>query len=163
MSCVAGDTHVEGIRHTHGGLHPSTWTFPYRKFCPIRIVLVCPLVLCFLCAWWIKWTCNEDIQSVRQYNRGWNFVRECGNYTDVCRVNLFKSVSVAKSVQRRGYRTDDRGSIPGRGNDGTSFSSPPLPHRLWSPPNLLSKGDSYAGGKAARAWSWPLTSIYWRV
>jgi hypothetical protein len=40
------------------------------------------------------------------------------------------------------------------------FSSPRRPDRLWSPPNLLSNG--YPGGKAAEAWSWPLTSNYCR-
>jgi hypothetical protein len=39
-------------------------------------------------------------------------------------------------------------------------SSPPPPDRLWGPPSLLSNGykGCYIGGKAAGAWSWPLTS-----
>jgi hypothetical protein len=41
-----------------------------------------------------------------------------------------------------------------------NLSSPRLPDRLWSPPNLLSNGyrGPFSGGKAAEAWSWPLTS-----
>jgi hypothetical protein len=41
------------------------------------------------------------------------------------------------------------------------FSSPPRPDRLWGPPSLLSNGYQgiFSGGKAAEAWSWPLTSI----
>jgi len=36
----------------------------------------------------------------------------------------------ALSVHRPGYGPDDRGSIPGRGNNGMFFSSPPRPdHR----------------------------------
>jgi len=36
--------------------------------------------------------------------------------------------------------------------------------RLWGPPSLLSNGyrGSFIGGKAAGAWSWPLTSIQFR-
>jgi hypothetical protein len=45
-----------------------------------------------------------------------------------------------------------------------TFSSPPRLDRLWGPPSLLSHG--YQGffpvGRAAGAWSWPLTSIQCR-
>jgi hypothetical protein len=39
------------------------------------------------------------------------------------------------------------------------FYSPHRPDRLQGPPNLLSNSSrgSFPGGKAARAWSWPLT------
>jgi hypothetical protein len=37
-------------------------------------------------------------------------------------------------------RAGDRGSIPGRGNDGIFFSSPLRPNRLWGPPSFLSNG-----------------------
>jgi len=39
-----------------------------------------------------------------------------------------------------GSRLDDRGSIPGSGNDGIFFSSPPRPDRLFCPLNLLPNG-----------------------
>jgi hypothetical protein len=43
-------------------------------------------------------------------------------------------------VQSLGYRLDDWDSIPGEGNDGIFFSSPPRLYRFWDPPNLLSNG-----------------------
>jgi len=54
---------------------------------------------------------------------------------------------------------DDWGSIPGWMWE--FFSSTPCPDRLWSPPSLLCKGyiGLFLWGKAAGAWSWPLTSI----
>jgi len=45
-----------------------------------------------------------------------------------------------KSVYKLDYGLDDRRSIPGTGNDGTFFSSPPRPQWLWGPPSLLSNG-----------------------
>jgi len=44
---------------------------------------------------------------------------------------------------------------------GAGSFSPPRPERLWGPPSLLQVGTrgSFPGGKAAGAWSWPLTSI----
>jgi hypothetical protein len=44
------------------------------------------------------------------------------------------------------------------------FSFPRRPDRLWGPPSLLSNGyqGQFLRGKAAGAWSWPLTCIYCR-
>jgi hypothetical protein len=44
------------------------------------------------------------------------------------------------------------------------FTSSCCPDWLWGPPNLLYNGfwDLFPGGKAAGAWSWPLTSNYCR-
>jgi hypothetical protein len=44
------------------------------------------------------------------------------------------------------------------------FSSPPRPDRLWAHPASypMGTGGSFPGGKAARAWSWPLISIQCR-
>jgi hypothetical protein len=41
------------------------------------------------------------------------------------------------------------------------FSSPGRPDRLWDPTSLLFSGywGCFPGGKAAGAWSWPLTSV----
>jgi hypothetical protein len=48
-------------------------------------------------------------------------------------------------------------SIPGMAR---FFSSPQRPDQFWGPYRLLSNGHrgSFPGGKAAVAWSWPLTS-----
>jgi hypothetical protein len=44
------------------------------------------------------------------------------------------------------------------------FTSPPCPDLLWGPSSLLSDGyqGSFPGGKAAGAWSWPVTSFLCR-
>jgi hypothetical protein len=60
-----------------------------------------------------------------------------------------------------GYGLDGRGvgvRVPVRVR---FFFSPRRPDRLWSQPSLLSNGyrGLTPGGKAARAWSWPLISI----
>jgi hypothetical protein len=58
-----------------------------------------------------------------------------------------------------GYGLDDWG-VGVRVPDGSRiFSSLNRPQRLWGPPNLLmGTGGSFPRGKAAGAWSWPLTS-----
>jgi hypothetical protein len=56
------------------------------------------------------------------------------------------------------YGLDDPGSIPG---SARFFSSPQRPDWLLARPILLSNGyrGHFPGSKAARGWSWPLTSI----
>jgi hypothetical protein len=58
------------------------------------------------------------------------------------------------------YGLDDWGVGNGVPVGSRIFSSANRPERLWGPPNHLSNGyrGSFAGGKAAGAWSWPLTS-----
>jgi hypothetical protein len=61
-----------------------------------------------------------------------------------------------------GYGLDGRGSISGRAKRFPF--TPQHPDQFWSPPSLLP--NEYRGlvlrWKAARAWSWPFTSIYCR-
>jgi hypothetical protein len=59
-----------------------------------------------------------------------------------------------------GYGLDDRGVGVRVPVGSRIFSSPRRPDRLWGPPNLLSNGyrGSFTRGKAAGAWSWPLSS-----
>jgi len=65
------------------------------------------------------------------------------------------SVSIVTRLQ-----ADDRASIPGRGKEGTLSSSPPRPDRFYGSPTF--QPDGYRGhftrDKAARSWSWRLTS-----
>jgi hypothetical protein len=58
------------------------------------------------------------------------------------------------------YGLDDRGVGVRVPVGSRIFFSPNRPDRLWGPPNLLFNGyrGSFPGGKAAGAWSWPLTS-----
>jgi hypothetical protein len=58
----------------------------------------------------------------------------------------YSSVGIAM-----GYRMDGLDLNP---SSARFFSSPQHPDQLWGPPSLL-----FNGCKAARAWSWPLTSI----
>jgi hypothetical protein len=59
------------------------------------------------------------------------------------------------------YGLDDR-RVGLRVSEGSRiFSSPDRPDRLWGPPKTsypMGTGGSSPGGKAAGAWSWPLTS-----
>jgi hypothetical protein len=61
------------------------------------------------------------------------------------------SVGIATALSR----LDDRGVGVRIPVVWRIFSYPRRPDRLWGPPNLLSNGYR---GKAAGAWSWPLTS-----
>jgi hypothetical protein len=66
------------------------------------------------------------------------------------------------ATRLRAERSEFWGSIPG--GVWKFFSSPQCPERLWGPRSLLSKGirGSFPESKAAGAWSWPLTPIYFR-
>jgi hypothetical protein len=59
-----------------------------------------------------------------------------------------------------GYGLDNRGFGVRVPVGSTIFSSPRRPERLWGPPSLLSNSYRvlFPRGKAAGAWSWPLTS-----
>jgi hypothetical protein len=65
---------------------------------------------------------------------------------------LRQRAAVAQSVYRVGYGLDDRGSNPGGGNSGIFSLRHPIQIALGV--NLA----SYAMGKAAGGWSWPLTT-----
>jgi hypothetical protein len=65
------------------------------------------------------------------------------------------SVGIAK-----GYGLNGWGSIPGKAK--RFYPTRQGPHRLWGRPTILSnmyRGGDFIVGKAARSWSWPLTSI----
>jgi hypothetical protein len=59
-----------------------------------------------------------------------------------------------------GYGLDDQGAWVRVPVGKKIFTSPYRPDRLWGPPNFLQNGylGFFPGGKAAGAWSWPLTS-----
>jgi hypothetical protein len=64
-------------------------------------------------------------------------------------VQIPLGAEVIQSVCRRGYRLDDRGSIPNRGSGRILFSSPPLPDHIWGPPSLLTEA-LFSGVKRPR-------------
>jgi hypothetical protein len=72
------------------------------------------------------------------------------------------TATTAQSVERLGYRLDDRGSRVRFPAGAGNFS---LHHRVQTgsgahpAPYPMGTGGFFAGGKAARTWSWPLTSI----
>jgi hypothetical protein len=81
-------------------------------------------------------------------------------------LNIF-NLSFSKALQSKAwpriataYGLDDWGVGVQVPVGSRIFSSPHCPDRLWGPPNLLSNGyqGSFPRGKAAGAWSLPLTS-----
>jgi hypothetical protein len=88
--------------------------------------------------------------------------------TSIINFTIMLIMQIMYKVKRS--RDSSVGIATGHGLDGRGvwvrvpvgsriFSSPRRPDRLWGPPNILSNGyrDSFLGGKAAGAWSWPLT------
>jgi hypothetical protein len=59
-------------------------------------------------------------------------------------------------VHRLGYGLDDRGSIPGRGNDGILSL---LHHVQTGSGAHIASYPMGTGSKEVGAWNWPLTSI----
>jgi hypothetical protein len=83
----------------------------------------------------------------------------------------WRHVSILNTLSRdsavgiaTGYGLDDGGVGVLVPIGSSIFSSPRRSDRFWGPPSLLSNGyrGSFPGGKAAGAWSWPLTSILCR-
>jgi hypothetical protein len=75
--------------------------------------------------------------------------------------HLYRSPTWGSSVSIiTRIRAGRPGSDSRQGQGRNVFSLPPRPHRLWGPPSLLSDGyrGIFPGGKAAEAWSWPLTT-----
>jgi len=66
--------------------------------------------------------------------------------------NKFSKNKSDTMLKRLGYGLEDRDLTSGTGWD--VFSLPLRPDRLWGPPSY-----PFPGGKATRAWRWPLTYI----
>jgi hypothetical protein len=100
----------------------------------------------FICTLWIS-AIRETVQLDR------NTVLSMWVLKVLLQLLLFVDKSRDSSVSIvLGYGLDDWGLIPSRCWE--FFSKLSHPERLWGPPSLLSNG-----GKAAGAWSWPLTSV----
>jgi hypothetical protein len=72
---------------------------------------------------------------------------------------------IAQSVQRLGYGPDDRGSrVRFSAGAGNFYLHHRVQTRSGAHPASYPMGTrgSFPGGKVAGAWSWPLTSIYFR-
>jgi hypothetical protein len=104
-----------------------------------------------------KWTCNHDARQRYSADHNWNAV-----HSKIVSAIQWNSFTVVSFIERLGYRLDEMGSIPGGCYDGifflyTTTMSTPLLGPNQHPIQML-LGDSFSGGKAAGAWSWPVTS-----
>jgi hypothetical protein len=141
-----------------------------RSSLTVSVVLCCPCLLgilfnfstwihcCTLCS---KCECNRWSLLVNShfaliYRLIKIWTQFCKSIYQTYKRSRDSSVGIATT-----YGLDDRG-VGVRVSVGSSriLSSPNRPDRLWDTPNLLSNGfwGSFPGGKAAGAWSWPLTS-----
>jgi hypothetical protein len=94
---------------------------------------------------WPQWTDHELYVHTDRRMRIWSPNR-CVLYDDYTKsYTLWRSYALvslqnlywemtAQSVQWLGHGLEDRGSIPGRGNDGIFFSSSPRSDWPWGPP-----------------------------
>jgi hypothetical protein len=83
------------------------------------------------------WSCTSTPQYVFM---AWCLVNHRNNFTFTFRyVPNYTGPGISVSVVTR-YGQDDRGSIPSRSSEGTFFSSPRSPERLWCLRDLLPNG-----------------------
>jgi hypothetical protein len=100
--------------------------------------------------------CQQTFLCTCVFNLGLMIAIKCYNSNLI--IGLYESQdSSVGIVTANGL--DGQGSIPSRRK--RFFSTPQHPDQLWAPPSLSPMGTrgSLLGGKAARAWSQPLTSI----
>jgi hypothetical protein len=106
-----------------------------------------------------RWKSEWRQKFIPQFHVATNLMKTVKSVTPTIRVPIVHVYVIyrSQSVYWLAFGPDDRGSFPGRGRD--YFSLPPRPNRLWGPSNLLINGyrSSFLRGKAAGAWSWPLT------
>jgi hypothetical protein len=149
---------------------PAGMSFAFLKYLPTHTRLVR--------VYWDLLAPYSTVKShvfTRAFNVGWHYVlillMPSNNYLH-CNTSLVRCSSVMSphrcfntfldtSVSLpTGYGLDDRGSISNRGNEiivHSTASRPPLGPT--QPPIQWVLGVFFLGGKAARAGSWPLTSI----
>jgi hypothetical protein len=130
----------------------------------------CPLLWSYLCLvlarglLWVEFTHDSYARPSSRESIRWTCHVHSYIIFSIPQVFLPPSVQIKSRDSvvgtETGYGRDDRGVGVRVPIGSRIFSFPCRPDRLWVHPTsyLMGTGGSFPGGKAAEAWSWPLTS-----